>query len=122
MIYNILVAHCHWIYPSWDMWEGSKNSINLLQPQRQHFRRVDRFIDIWKSTVIYSGAILKLEVLKDNDWEQVFIVIFGSEQGGKMTGVQTGKISDTIITLNTPLSYLSNKTLRYRHQYQSHTW
>ena len=56
-----------------------------------------------------AGAILKLEVLKGNDWQQVFIVIFGSEQGGKMTGVQTGKISDTIITLNTPLSYLSNK-------------
>jgi hypothetical protein len=46
---------------------------------------------------------------KGNDWQQVFIVIFGSEQGGKMTGVQTGKISDTIITLTTPLTYLSNK-------------
>jgi hypothetical protein len=30
-----------------------------------------------------AGAILKLEVLKGNDWQQVFIVIFGSEQGGK---------------------------------------
>jgi surface protein len=55
------------------------------------------------------GEISKVEVWKNNAFEVVYTKTNSGETGGIMTGVQPGKISDTIITLTNALDYLSNK-------------
>jgi surface protein len=55
------------------------------------------------------GEISKVEVWKNNAFEVVYTKTNSGETGGIMTGVQPGKISDTIITLTSALDYLSNK-------------
>ncbi|CAB5495947.1 hypothetical protein THERMOT_413 [Bathymodiolus thermophilus thioautotrophic gill symbiont] len=59
--------------------------------------------------VFNSGDISRVEVFKDGDFTTIYTKSGTAETGGKMTGVVEGKVSDTEITLDSMLSYKSEK-------------
>ncbi|MBA5249935.1 MAG: hypothetical protein FE834_10490 [Gammaproteobacteria bacterium] len=56
-----------------------------------------------------AGTINKLEVMKDGSFVTVYSTSGDKQIGGTITGVQSGKVSDTTITLDKTLDYLSSK-------------
>jgi len=56
-----------------------------------------------------AGTISKLEVMKNGVFVTVYTKSGSHQNGGMMTGVQANKVSDSKITLDSTLDYLSNK-------------